>query len=390
MSRDYDTIVVGLGAMGSATIYQLAKAGNKVLGIDRYSPPHGLGSSHGDTRITRLAIGEGHHYTPIVRRSHEIWREFERETGARLLNITGGLIISSPDAESHIHVPGFFRNTISAAAKYGIPHEFLDAAGIRKRFPQFRVHEGEAGYYEPGAGYLRPEDCIRSQLQLAEKRGAEIHTSEKVTRLVRSGSAVAVETDKNTYLAKNAVVTAGPWLPDFLDATHSRHFKVFRQTLFWFDIDGPIEPFLPPNFPIFIWETRDAGKSIYGFPAVDGARGGIKIANETYDATTSADDVDRNVGAGDASAMHRDLIAGNIPGISDRCLRAETCLYTVTRDAGFVVDRHPGMDNVILVSACSGHGFKHSAAIGEALSQLIVHGASKFDLTAFRLGRFDD
>ena len=384
--REFDTIVIGLGAMGSAAVYQLAKAGKHVLGIDRFSPPHDRGSSHGDTRITRLAIGEGRHLTPFVRRSHDIWREIERETGVELLTVTGGLIISNPFATAHTHVPQFFENTIAAANAHGIPHELLDATAIRRRFPQFRVHDNDAGYFEPQAGFLRVDPCIRSQLQLAQKIGAEIATNEKTTGVVQSADGITVETDRTTYRARHAILSVGAWVPDFIDRKVAPLFRIFRQELHWFDLEGPIADFEPGRFPIFIWEMQGAGKAIYGFPAIDGARGGIKIASERYDATTTADSP--NSKTSDAAEMHRNLIAGNIPGVGSRCLRTETCLYTVTPDAGFVIDRHPDMDKVIFVSACSGHGFKHSAAIGEALAQRVVDGNSRLDLSPFGFRRF--
>src|SRR5215469_2880184 len=164
----HDAIVLGLGAMGSAAAWQLAKRGARVLGLDQYAPPHANGSSHGDSRITRLAIGEGDHLTPLVLRAHEIWREIERETGARLLTTTGGLVISSPSRTSFTHVEGFFENTVAAAGKYSIAHAMLDASEIRERFPPFKVRDDEVGYLERDAGFLRPEACIAAQLALAE------------------------------------------------------------------------------------------------------------------------------------------------------------------------------------------------------------------------------
>ncbi|MGD0143318.1 MAG: N-methyl-L-tryptophan oxidase [Rhizomicrobium sp.] len=384
--RDFDTIVVGLGAMGSASVYQLAKAGNRVLGLDRFSPPHNRGSSHGDTRITRLAVGEGRHLTPFVRRSHEIWRGIERETGERLLTVTGGLIVSSHLATAHTHVPQFFQNTLAAARTYGIPHEMLDAAQIRKRFPQFRVENADAAYYEPDAGFLRVDPCIRSQLHLAREFGAEIVEREKVVGVVQSDNGAVVQTDRTNYRARHIILCVGAWTPDFVDKNTAHLFRIFRQALHWFELDGPVADFEPGCFPVFIWELQNAGKVIYGFPAVDGVRGGIKIATERYDATTNADSTASD--PDDAAQMHHALIAANLPGVGARCLRTETCLYTVTPDAGFVIDRHPGMENVIFVSACSGHGFKHSAAIGEALAQWVVDGGSALDLSPFGLARF--
>src|SRR5271168_955765 len=188
----YDAIVIGLGAMGSAALYQLAKRGVRVAGFDRFSPPHDQGSSHGDTRITRLAIGEGAHYTPLVKRSHAIWRAIEKETGADLLTQCGELIISSTARKSSIHVEGFFQNTVDAARKFGIAHELLDANQIRARFPQFNVRDDETGYFEPEAGFVRPEACIGAELFLAEKHGATIHRNEPVLSFAPSANGVSV------------------------------------------------------------------------------------------------------------------------------------------------------------------------------------------------------
>jgi sarcosine oxidase len=384
--QEFDAIVVGLGAMGSATLYQLAKTGRRVLGIDRFSPPHNRGSSHGETRITRLANGEASHYTPLVRRSHAIWREIEHETGAELLTITGGLIMSCSLVTESTHVPEFFSRTLDAAKTHGVPHEVLDAAQIRKRFPQFEVDDHESGYYEPSAGFVRPEACVEAQLRLAEKHGAAIHTGETIIRCSSANGETIVETDKTNYRARQAVLSAGAWMPDFIGSGYERNFRVFRQTQHWFDVSSAPEQFAPGKFPIFIWELHKAGKVIYGFPAIAGANSGIKIATERYDVTTSPDSPDP--GPDDFVGMHRDLIAPFIPAVGSRRLRSETCLYTVSRDADFVIDRHPEMENVVVISACSGHGFKHSAAIGEAVAQWISAGRSPIDLSPFRLSRF--
>src|SRR4030095_12928014 len=199
--RRYETIVLGLGAMGSAAVCQLARRGNRVLGIDQFSPPHAFGSTHGDTRITRLAIGEGEQYTPFALRSHQLWRELEKETGTSLLTLCGGLIISSSAKTSHIHAENFFANTLAAAKRYAIPHEVLDATDIRRRFPGFRIADDEQGYFERDAGFVRPEACVRAQLNVAEQRGAEIHRGERVSGFDASDHAVKVITDQETYNA---------------------------------------------------------------------------------------------------------------------------------------------------------------------------------------------
>src|SRR5688500_9600017 len=212
MNSRYQTIVIGLGAMGSAATYQLAKRGNKVLGIDQFSPPHIYGSSHGDTRLTRQAIGEGAEYVPLVLRSYEIWDEIERETGKKVLTVTGGLIMTSVEGAMR-HGSYFFNQTVASAEKYGIAHRLLDADEIRKEFPQFKLKGNERGYFEEKAGYLRPELAIDAQLELAQRYGAQISFDEKVLAFsVKDNDSVVVKTDRGEYEAEKAILSAGPWV----------------------------------------------------------------------------------------------------------------------------------------------------------------------------------
>src|SRR6266496_600861 len=359
----FDTVVLGLGATGSAAVYQLARRGNHVLGIDRFDPPHDHGSTHGETRITRLAIGEGPQYTPLALRSHELWREIERETGRSLLTTCGGLIISSAARTSIVHVENFFATTLAAAECFGIDHEVLSASELRRRFPQFNVRDDEVGYFEPGAGFVRPEECVRGQLALARRYGAQIRTNETVRAFDASAHTVTVTTDRTTYMAD-------------------------RQVVFWFDVGEAAASFAPQRFPVFIWELQGAQQAIYGFPAIDGPEGGIKVSTEQLETTTTAGTIDRTVTGAEIRAVYENLVAPHVPGIRPKCLRATTCLYTVTPDFGFVIDAHPDFERVLVASPCSGHGFKHSAAIGEALAQRVIDGASKLDLGAFRMDRF--
>ena len=383
----YQTIVLGLGAMGSAAVYQLAKRGQRVLGLDQFVPPHARGSSHGETRVTRQAIGEGEQYTPLSLRSFDLWREIERETGRDLLTVTGGLIISSPAKVGH-NVADFFGNTLAAAKKYGIAHEVLEARGIRRRFPQFNVQDDEIGYLEANAGFLRPEECIRAQLELAVRHGAVIQTGEQVLGFQQHGKTVTVKTNRADYTTENLVVTAGAWLPTLLNAELARTYRVMRQVLYWFEPTESIAPFEIGRMPIFIWEPKGADRMLYGFPAIDGERGGVKVASAQYHDTTTADQVDRVVTPEEIARMYETLVGPCFPGLSRRCLKTATCMYTVTPDFGFVIDRHPQQPKVLLASPCSGHGFKHSAAVGEALAELATDGRSRLDLSAFALGRF--
>lgn len=383
MPSRFDVIVAGLGAAGAAALYQLASRGARVLGIDRFAPPHDMGSSHGDTRITRLAIGEGDAYVPLALRSHEIWRDIEARTGRSLLTVTGGLWISSAARQAETHVANFFDNTLAAARRFGIDHEILDAAAIRARFPQFAVADNEAGYFEPGAGFVRPEACVAAQLDLARAAGAKIQVGEPIEE-IRDDGCVRVRTAQGTYEAAQAIVAMGAWLPRFLPPSHARHFTVTRQLLHWFETHGPVERFEAPAFPVFIWELQSRRNVIYGFPAIDGPRGGLKVATEQYTLTADPDSNDRKrVTAAEQRDMYESLVAPHIPQLGPAAVKSVSCLYTATPDFHFVVDRHPEMANVIVASPCSGHGFKHSAALGEALAALALGDAPRVDLSPF-------
>ena len=386
----FDAIVAGLGAVGAATARALAARGAAVLGIDRYAPPHALGSSHGDTRITRAAIGEGAQYTPLALRSHAIWREIEAATGEELFVACGLLVISSAARKATTHVPRFFENTVEAARRFGIAHEMLDAKAIRARFPEFAVADNEVGYFEPGAGFLRAEACVRAQLALAERAGAQLHRGERIEGFYEDGATVRVHTDRGDYCARKLVLAVGPWLPRFLEPEVGRHFTVSRQTLFWFELAAQVERFTPPRFPAWIWELQDTRNVIYGFPAIDGAGGGAKVATEQYSFTTTAESVDRAVSQAECEEMHRALVATHLPHLGPRCVKAVSCLYTIAPDFHFVLDRHPRHANVVIASPCSGHGFKHAPAIGEALADMIQGNAPALDLSAFRLDRLAD
>ncbi len=389
MSESFEVIVLGLGAMGSAAAYQLAKRGKRVLGIDQYAPPHTLGSTHGDTRITRQAIGEGEEYVPLSLRSYDIWRALERQTGRDLLTVTGGLMMASQSSHAPQHgKEDFLQTTISAAERYAIPHEVLESADIRKRFPQFQLVGDELGYYEQNAGFLRPERCIEAQLAEAARLGATLHTQEQALSYQpnTANDRVTITTTRGSYTAEKLVITAGPWIASLLEAAFARYFSVYRQVLYWFAIDGPSEPFLPGRFPIFIWERPHS--SIYGFPAIDGPSGGVKVATEEYNVPTTPETVTREVSDEETRQMYEQHIASSFPGLSGICVKAVSCLYTVTPDGRFVIDTHPQHPNVIIASPCSGHGFKHSAAIGEVLAQLAIDGKSQIDISSFSFNRF--
>jgi sarcosine oxidase len=390
MQNNVDTIILGLGAMGSAAIYQLAKRGHRVLGIDQFSPPHHYGSSHGETRIIRQAIGEGEEYVPLALRSYELWREIEREAGQELLVITGGLILESQQSNSTMHGRrNFLAQTIQCATRFNIRHEILEPQDIRKRYPQFAV-TNEFGYFESETGYLRPELCIQAQLHLAKRHGAKLQTNEKVLSIHPDRfNRVMVKTDRAAYGADKLIIAAGSWVTQFLDLSYAQYFRVYRQVMFWFKIQNDLQnQFLPGKFPIFIWVFEIGGETVfYGFPSLDGKT--IKIASEQYANVTTPERVDREITDDEKNTMYKDYLLGRLPGITNACDQAASCLYTTTPDFNFVIDFYPGQPQVIIASPCSGHGFKHSAAVGEVLAELVLGGKSKIDISSFGIDRFN-
>ena len=384
MIHKYDIIILGLGAMGSAALYQLSQRGQAVLGIDQFSPPHTYGSTHGDTRITRQAIGEGEQYTPLALRAYELWKEIEDKTKENLLTITGGLIISKQQSD-------FLVNTISAAKKYHIPHEILEASKLRNKFPQFNVQDDDIGFYEFNAGFLRPEKCVTAQLLLAQQYGAHIHQNEIIENFEEiNENCIRVKTNQGEYQTKKLIITAGAWLPNILEETYVKLFTVTRQVLFWFDIQNSFESFSQGHFPVFIYKPNPSSRigGIYGFPAIDGMHGGIKIARGQYGEATNVNTVNRQASEEEINLMYEQCIAPYLPKISHQCIKAVTCLYTNTFDENFIIDTHPNHPAVLIVSPCSGHGFKYSAAIGEIVAELIIGGKSTLDISGFKLGRF--
>ena len=389
----YDVAVVGLGAFGSAATYQLAKRGAEVLGIDRFSPPHALGSTHGESRITRMAIGEGSEYVPLALRSRLLWKQIEKANArlprhagdGPLFNQCGCLTIFGPQTTVvHHGVADFFCNIAKTARKHKIKHkEFDSGAAIRAAFPQFAVSDDDRAFLDHWGGYLRPEACVAAQLHLAEQRhGATLRrgVTIKSVRSSKTGVTLTAE-DGAVFEADRVLVTAGAWLPRFLPAALRRRFTVTRQVLHWFEIERNVERFSPENCPVFIWDVsgrklpNHRGKPkavVYGFPLVGGTGGGLKVTHEEVGPATDPDHVPRDVTVAEIDHAYTTYVQSFLPDLGPRCIRSATCLYTNVAGGRFVIDTHPDQPRVLFASACSGHGFKHSAAVGEALAERLA------------------
>ncbi|MFM1770302.1 MAG: hypothetical protein RJA22_2831 [Verrucomicrobiota bacterium] len=367
---DHEVIIVGLGAMGSAAAFHLARRGVRVLGLDRFAPPHDRGSSHGQTRIIREAYFEDPVYVPLVRRAYELWAELARESGRDLLRVTGGLMLGDPDS---VIVAGARRS----AEEHGLPHEVLGAAEVRRRFPALRPVGEMVGVLEPRAGVLFPHECIAAHLDLARRHGADLRLDEAVRGWAPDGAGVRVETARGTFRARRLVLTAGAWVAQLLPGM-AVPFQVERQVLHWFEAIQPAD-FAPDRCPVHLWQF-DGMRFFYGFPDLGE---GVKLAFHHDGETTTAEGVRREVAEAEVEAMRR-VMRRFLPGANGAWRASTVCVYTNTPDEHFWIDQHPGHPQVIVGSPCSGHGFKFSAAVGEVLADLAQDVPPRVDLGRFR------
>lgn len=378
--KTYDVIVLGLGGMGSATACHLARRGSRVLGLEQFTPAHDRGSSHGQTRVIRQCYFEHPSYVPLLLRAYELWHALERESGAELLVLGGGLMMGSPESE-------VVRGSLRSAVEHGLPHELLTRAEICRRFPVFDPPPDTVGLLEPHAGLVRPELAVRAHLQQATASGADLRFEEVVESWSSEGPGVTVRTRKGTYSAGHLVVTPGPWAPELLKDM-GVPVAVERQVLLWFQPKGGVGGFMPDRFPIYIWHEDDH-RQPYGFPAVDGPEGGVKIAffRKPAREVCTPETVDRRVRDDDIESL-RESIRRFLPALDGGFLRGTTCLYTVTPDLNFVVGPHPGREHVTVGCGFSGHGYKFCSVMGEVLADLAIHGRTPLDLSLFDPQRF--
>lgn len=377
MSGGYDVIVVGLGGMGSACCWQLARRGLRVLGLDAFGLGHRLGSSHGVNRIIRKPYYENPAYVPLVLRAYDLWRDLEAASGTPILHLTGGIDAGPEDSRT-------FLGAVEACRLHGLPHEILDTTALRGRFPAFDLPAGTMAVFSPDSGFVLSEVAISTHLCLAESLGATLRRPEPVLGWEPRGGGVTVTTGQGTYEAGALILAAGAWMADLVPGLRPIAVPE-RQVIGWFQPRQP-ELFRIGRFPVFTMKMPEG--EFYGFPEF--GLPGLKIGRHRHrHEATSPQAVDRNVTAAD-EAMLRDAIDRYLPLAGGRMLHAATCLYTNTPDEDFIIDRLPGRENVVLLSPCSGHGYKFCSVIGELAADLVTKGRTRLDIRFLSLDRFRD
>ena len=377
MDASADTIVVGLGAVGSATLLSLARRGVRCLGIDRFRPPHSHGSSHGLSRIIRLCYFEHPDYVPLLRESYRLWEQLQADTPEPIFRTTGGLYLGEPD-------DAFVRGSLHSARTHGLAYELLDHAALTRQFPQFNARSTEVGFFEPTAGVLFPENAIAANLRHAAALGARIVTDEAVLRWSAHPRGVEVRTDTRTQSAGSLILTAGAWMPTMIAPLRTR-LRVTRQVLAWFRAKGDVR-ICVPSMPVWVVGQPD-GSGYYGFPIFTEldprtnqplGGNGVKVALHAEGEIADPDHVDRVVRPHEVAALAAFLF-DRLPyacGAAPELLDARVCLYTNTPDHHFLLDQHQDHRNVVVVSACSGHGFKLSTVIGRGAADLATTGTT--------------
>jgi sarcosine oxidase len=372
---DFDVVVCGLGATGSAALYQLARRGARVLGLERFAPGHDRGSSHGETRVIRIGYFEHPSYVPLVRSAYASWREIEAAAGQQLLHVTGIAEIGPPGCT-------LVAGTLASIAQHGLRHEVLAAPDLMRRFPVFRVPADYVGVVQPDGGFLAAERSLAAMVALAQANGAEMRLGETIRAIEPRAGGVRIATDRGVVEAAAAIVALGPWIKALLPYLPAP-IRVTRQVMAWYEPVDPA-PLACGRMPVFLLESRHGIH--YGFPPFGSSA--IKIAKHHHDdETVDAEAYNRTIMPEDEKLI-RAAVAEHLPAANGRLIKAKTCLYTMTPDGDFIIDRLPGAAQIVIASPCSGHGFKFAPAIGEILADLATGGTPRHDISRFALARF--
>lgn len=373
----YDVIVVGIGGMGSATAWQLARRGRRVLGLERFDIPHTMGSSHGVTRIIRLPYYEDPAYVPLLHRAYALWRELEAVTGERVLYTHGSL-------DGGLEDGAVFNGALHSARLHALKHEVLTGAEVNARFPGYSLPAGMRAVFQPQGGYVMSERAIVAHVRAAQAAGAEIHARERVLGWeARAGhEGVVVTTDRGRYKAARLVLTVGAWMADLAPLLQGVAVPE-RQVLAWLQPQR-LELFEPKRFPVFNLEAEEG--RYYGFPVVEVP--GFKLGRYNHRSERMpAENMRREVDADD-EAILRAFAERYFPYGTGPTMALRSCIFTNTPDEHFILDRHPAHRQVVVASPCSGHGYKFCSVIGEVLADLATgDGSTKHDIGFLRFNR---
>ena len=372
----YDVIVIGIGAMGSAACRDLARRGQRVLGLERFDIPHDQGSSHGDSRLIRLCYFEHPDYVPLLLRSYEIWDELNATGAEPLFLETGGVYIGAPDDE-------LVAGSLRAAQAHDLPHEPLDRDQLRERYPVFRVPDDHVAIFEPRAGVLRPEAMISRFAIEALRAGAEIRGRERVQGWEAGDTGVEVRTERDRYTASRLVIAGGAWVPELVGVDVD--LTVTRQVLGWVWPSRP-ERFMPGRLPGWAVD-RGNGTLDYGFPIMTG-RPGFKVSVHERGENAEPDHLDRSARETDRAMIER-VVVDNLDETEARVLSLAVCMYTNTPDGHFLLDLHPAHPNVVVAGGFSGHGFKFAPVVGEICADLVLEGGTRHPIGFLGFDRFD-
>lgn len=375
-SKTYDVIVIGVGGMGSATVYHLAKRGKRVLGLERYDIPHTMGSSHGHTRIIRMAYFEHPSYVPLLQRAYALWRELENAAGEQLLYITGSLDVGRSDSQ-------VFRGSLQSCTNHGLDHEVLNTAEIVSRFPAYRIAEDVQAVWQPEGGFLLPERCIVAHVLQAQALGADVRAREQVLEWAATAAdGVRVKTDKGEYEGGRLVFCAGAWSATFVDQLNG-YAVPERQVLIWVQ---PIRPelFELGKFPVFNFRVDEG--HFYGFPIF--GIPGMKFGRYHHlEEEVDPDRLTRECGARDEQVL-RQFAERYFPTATGPTMAMAACMFTNTPDEHFILDLHPECPQVSIGAGFSGHGFKFASVVGEIMADLATEGRTSHDISRFGVGRF--
>ncbi|HEV3418021.1 MAG TPA: N-methyl-L-tryptophan oxidase [Pirellulales bacterium] len=369
----FDAIVIGAGGVGSAAMFHLATRGARVLGLDRFPPGHDRGSSHGRTRIIRQAYYEHPDYVPLLFRAYQLWEELGKRRGRPLYHETGLLQVGPLDG-------AVLAGVRRSARQHKLEVEELAMREITERFPGFRANDDWAGLFERRAGYLDVEACVVAHILEAINLGAELRAGVEVHGWTAGRDAIEVATSGGNFSTARLIVSAGPWAPQLLREL-SIPLVARRKPQYWYPADAVYQA--DHGCPTFLFDLPEG--IFYGVPQIDDF--GLKVAEHTGGQIVADPlHVDRDLDRADQERVEQ-FLAAHLPGVLQPCLHHSVCMYTLTPDEHFIVDRHPGDPRINFAAGLSGHGFKFSCVLGQALADLAIDGRTDLPIDFLSLDR---